>query len=68
MPKPCAKHEDISGIGNLAEIIFTLITNEAFKCLISFTPRQGRNISSRRSLRGRQRGSGVLEKSEISCS
>jgi hypothetical protein len=58
MPNPCAKHENISGIRSLVAIIFTLVTNEAFKCLNSFTPRQGRNISLRRSLRGPQRGSG----------
>jgi len=68
MPKPCAKHEDKSGIESLAAIIFTLVTNEAIKCLISFTLRQGRNISSRKFCVGPREDLGVLEKSEISCS
>jgi len=54
MPKPCANHEDISGVESLAAMIFTLVTNEAIKYLISFTPRQGRNIGS---LRGAEGGS-----------
>ena len=58
MPKPCAKHKNISGIRKLVAIIFTLVTNEAFKYLNSFTPQQGRNISPRRSLRRPHRGSG----------
>jgi hypothetical protein len=58
MPKPCANHEDTCGIGSVAAITITLVTNEASKCLINSTPRQGRNISSRRNLRRSQGGSG----------